>query len=350
MERNKKLDICKFFAMICIILAHSLQRTLPNFNNSFSGTFLVIFGLGIFFFVSGISHGYRKPLKPLGFLYDILKRGLMYMWPIVLFLLLRVWLFNQWPTVDKAFGEFWEYPVMGMWFLWVLLWINLTVDIGLLISYFAPKYKKIFVTLMILVFYTLIIILREQNIIYLRTYLGYDYFVAYTPIFLFGYLFGDKLFTNINWKVSISLICVGLVMSILIVHYSEQMVVIDLPTHLPLFYIATTGTLLVYYGVSNLLNETKVGNVFSYFGRFTLEAYFLHLMIVKNWGGMRITDQALCTGWTIGIFLACIADIFAVLIICYYVPFIHLLIFGKSLSRKKKKKNIFIKLKEITNK
>ena len=271
------------------------------------------------------------------------------MWPVVFFLLLRVWLFEQWPTVDKAFGEFWEYPVMGLWFLWVLLWINLTVDIGLLISYFAPKYKKIFVTGMILVFYFLIIILREQNVIYLRTYLGYDYFVAYTPIFLFGYLFRDKLFTNINWKVSVALIAFGLTASILIVHFSQQMVVIDLPTHLPLFYIATTATILVYYGVSNLLENCKAGKFFAFLGQFTLEAYFLHLIIVKNWGAMRIANQALCTGYTVGIFLACVTDIVLVIAVCYFVPFIHLLLFGRSWSRYKFEKNIFSKLKEIAN-
>jgi len=295
-KRNSTIDICKFFAMIFIILAHVLQRTIPGFNNSFVGTFLIILGLPIFFFFSGISVSYRKPLKPLGFLFDIVKRGLNYMWPVVFFLILRVALYSQWPDVPKAFEVFWDIPVMGMWFLWVLLWLNIASDIGLLVATIFPKYKKICVFLLVSISYALLVILRENKIIYSNTFIGYDYFMAYTPIFLFGYLFGDKLFKYINKWVSIVSLCLGLTLVILIVHFCKQMVVIDLPTNIPLFYIASLFAFLTMYGLSTLIEKVKFSKIIAFAGKFTLETYFLHLMLIKNWSNFGFTDQGLMTG------------------------------------------------------
>ena len=322
-ERNRLIDICKFFAMILIILVHVLQRTTQQFNNSFIGTFFVILGLPIFFFLSGISVSYRPPLKPLSFLYDILKRGFNYMWPVVLFLILRVAFYNQWPDVPKAFEEFWKYPVMGLWFLWVLLWLNLAVDIGLLISIFFPKYKKLCVFIFVALSYALIIILRQQNVIYSNTFIGYDYFVAYTPIFMFGYLFGDKIFKFFNKWISIALIGIGIALTVLIVYYSRKMVVIDLPTNIPLFYIASLFAFLTMYGLGTLLERLKFSKVIAFMGQFTLEAYFLHLMLIKNWGNLHLTDPGLMTGWTIALFLLCVVNTAAVVAVTYFIPFSH---------------------------
>lgn len=333
--------------MNLIILIHVLQRTTLNFNNSFVGTFFVVLGLPIFFFLSGLTVSYRKPLKPLGFFFDILRRGFNYMWPVVFFLVLRVALYQQWPDVPKAFETFWGWPVMGLWFLWVLLWLNLASDIGLLISSLFPKYKKICVFFTLAISYALIIILRQKNVIYSNTFIGYDYFVAYAPIFLFGYLFGDKLFKFINKWISLVSISIGLVGTILIVHFSRQMVTMDLPTNIPLFYIASLFGLLVMYGVGTLLERYKFSKVIAFMGQFTLEAYFLHLMLIKNWGNFHLTDPGLMTGYTIGLYLLCVVNTTGVVLVTYFIPFSHFLLFGRSWSFYKFEKKIVSKIKEI---
>lgn len=349
-ERNRLIDICKCFAMVFIIFIHVLQRTMPEFNDSFVGTFFVVLGLPIFFFFSGISVSYRKSLKPLGFLYDILKRALNYMWPVVFFLILRVALYTQWPDVPKAFEVFWNLPVMGLWFLWVLLWLNLASDIGLLISSLFPKFKKLCVFLLVAISYAIIVILRQQNIIYYNTFIGYDYFIAYTPIFLVGYLFGDKLFRYINKWVSIATFEVGVTITVLIVNYSPQMVVIDLPTNIPLFYVASLFAMLAMYGLGTLLEQFKFSKVIAFMGRFTLEAYFLHLMLIKNWKGMGLTDPGLITGYTIGLFLLCVVNTAAVVTVTYFIPFSHFLLFGRSWSFYKFEKKIVDRIKEFAYK
>lgn len=350
LERNRTIDICKCFAMTFIILVHVLQRTMMGFNQTFVGTFFIVLGVPIFFFLSGITTSYRKPLRPLAFLYDILKRALNYMWPVVFFLVLRVALYNQWVDVPKAFEVFWDTPVMGLWFLWVLLWVNLASDIGLLIASFFPKYKKLCVFMLLAISYAIIVILRQQKVIYSNTFIGYDYFVAYAPIFLFGYLFGDKLFRFFNKWVSIASFVVGLTLTILIVYYSRPMVVIDLPTNIPLFYIASLFAFLTLYGVGTLLTQYKFSKVIAFIGQFTLEAYFLHLMLIKNWGSFGPMDNGLITGYTIGLFLLCVVNTAGVVAISYFIPFSHFLLFGRSYSFYKFEKKFFSKIKEIAYK
>ena len=349
-ERNRTIDICKFFAMVMIILVHVLQRTTQDFNNSFTGTFLIVLGLPIFFFFSGISTSFRKPLKQLGFFFDILRRGLNYMWPVVFFLVLRVALYNQWPDVPRAFEVFWDIPVMGLWFLWVLLWLNIVSDIGLLVATIFPKYKKICVFLLVSISYAIIVILRERSIIFTNTFIGYDYFIAYTPIFLFGYLFGEKLFKYINIWVSIVSFAIGLTLTILIVNYSRPMVVIDLPTNIPLFYIASLFAFLTMYGLSTLVERVKFSKVIAFMGRFTLEAYFLHLMLIKNWSNFGFTNNGIITGYTIGLFLLCFVNTVGVVAVTYFIPFGHFLLFGKSWSFYKFEKKFVDKIKEVAYK
>ena len=346
-DRNRTIDICKCFAMTFIILIHVLQRTTLGFNQSFVGSFFVVLGVPIYFFLSGISLSYRKPLKPVGFFFDIIRRGINYMWPVVFFLILRVALYNQWANVPKAFEEFWEYPVMGLWFLWVLLWINLASDIGLFIASIFPKYKKVCVFFVVLISYALIIILRQQNIIHSNTFIGYDYFIAYVPIFLFGYLFGDKLFKFINKWVSLASLIIGLTVTILIIYYSRGLVVVDLPTNIPLFYIASIFAFLSIYGLATLIEQYKFSKVIAFAGRFTLEAYFLHLMLIKNWSNMGLTDNGLATGYTIGLFLLCVVNTVGVVAVTCFIPFGHLLMFGKSYSFYKFEKDFFNKIKQI---
>ena len=347
MERNKKLDISKFVAMTCIILAHCLQRTMVGFVDSFIGTFLIMIGLPIFFFLSGISCSYRKPMKPLAFLYDIIKRGFYYLWPITLFLIFRVAFYSQWPDVPTAFNEFWAWPVNGLWFLWILLWLNIVTDLGLLISIFLPKYKKIFVFGMLLIGYMLLVILHEQGVIWLDTLIGYDYFIAYTPIFLIGYLFGDKLFTYVNKWLSLGLLLFGLTILIITVSLSKQIIQVNLIEHLPVFYVSAVSSLLIHYGASTLLEKVKVGSIFALCGRFTLEAYFLHLLLLKAFNGMSFIDPGLCTGYTIAFFLLCIVDIAAVVAVIYFIPFGSFLLFGRSHSAYRFEKNFFNRIKEF---
>ena len=351
-NRNVTLDIAKMIAMVFIVIGHVVQRSISGYTSNWISSFFLVIGVPIYFLISGIAINYRKPLSPLGFVYDVIKRALMYMWPVVFFLLLRVGFYKQWPTFEKAFSDFIEYPGWGLWVLWLLVWFNAFIDVALLVSYFLPKWKKLIVSITLVITFVVFIILRNVNTIYNYHFIGYDYFMIYTPIFFVGLLVGDKVFTHINKWVSLIAIILGLVGMICMTRWATPFYSsgYHIEEHLYIFYPACLCAFMFYYGVSTLLSSVKVGSVIGYMGQFTLECYFLHLVLLKNWGSLN-------TGTTVGTIFAaiamtilCLGNTILVVVATYFLPFTHFLLFGRHFSYYSFEKKMWDKLKEIATK
>lgn len=347
--RITAIDIGKCLAMIPIILTHVFQRAIPNYMNGWFSSFFLLLGVTIFFFLSGVSHSFRKPVKPLGFVYYIIKDGLMYMVPFLWFIAMRLWFYGQWGTWDKAWFELMQYPVSCLWVCWLLAFISSVVDIGLLISYFAPKLKKVFVCGLLAIGITVLVILRKNSVIPTDSQIGYDYFVAYTPTYFIGFLVGD-LFTKIkkNWILFLSM-GVGLTGLFFATFFGPNLIKVDFYKHIWMFYLCELCSLVFWIGTINLLDKTKLQKPLSFCGRFTMEAYFLHLMLIKVWGSMpEIKDNPLAITFVcIGLALLLIANTAVVTLVTYYIPFIHFILFGKHYSRYKFENNFFDKIRQI---
>ncbi len=332
--RKRNLDICKGVAILFIILTHVLQRSVPHYTQYWPSSLFLVFGVPVFFFVSGIAVSYRKPLSPLGFLYDILKRALMYMWPFVFFLILRNAFYQQFKDFQDGWSQYMEYPAWGLWVLWLLAWINVFIDLGLLVSYFFPKLYKLFASMTSVIAFIIFICLRENNVIYNYHFLGYDYFVIYVPIFLVGYLFGDKLFSYYNRNLSIILMVVGFIASFMLTMFVKPFLSsgYHIEDNLYIYYLDSALVIAFYYGLSTLLENVKVGKILGFWGRFTLEAYFLHLVLIKNWAPFNLNNIALTSLATLGLFLLCVVNTIAVVAVLYFIPFGHFLMFGRHYS------------------
>lgn len=272
----------------------------------------------------------------------------MYMWPVVLFLLLRVWFYQQWPDFPKAFSTFIEYPGWGLWVLWLLVWFNAFVDVSLLVSYFLPKWKKMIVSITLVIAYVILIILREHNNIPSYHFIGYDYFISYTPIFLVGYLLGDKPFTYINKWISIIVGSLGLVMVVVLCRFATPFYSsgYHIEENLGIFYAATVCAVGFYYGISTLISRIKIGEVIGVLGQFTLECYFLHLVLLKNWSAIRLENAWLTTIASIALVILCLGN--TVLVVAtYFNPFLHFLLFGRHFSYYKFENKAFDKLRDF---
>lgn len=351
-NRNNILDISKAIAMIFIVIGHVVQRSISGYTSNWISSFFLVAGIPIYFLISGIAINYRKVLTPLGFLYDVVKRALMYMLPVVLFLLLRVTFYKQWEDFPTAFSGFIDYPGWGLWALWLIVWYNALVDIALLVSYFLPKWRKLIISITFVIAFIIFIVLRNQNVIETYHFIGYDYFVIYTPIFFIGYLLGDKIFTYINKWVSIIVSVLALAGIIVITRLSTPFYSngYHVEEHLYIFYLASLCAFGFYYGISTLLDKVKFGKYVGFCGRFTLECYFLHLVLIKNWGNIRQENPWLTTLFAIGLTLLCLVNTAAVVAILYFIPFGHFLMFGRHYSFYKFENRIFDKLKEICTK
>jgi hypothetical protein len=271
------------------------------------------------------------------------------MWPFVLFLILRNAFYQQFENFAAGWSAYMEYPAWGLWVLWLLAWINLAIDLGLLVSYFLPKLQKIIAPAILIIAFAVLVCLRENEVIPSYHFLGYDYFVIYTPIFIIGYLIGDKLFSLYNKISSIVLMILGLVATFLITLFVKPFLGngYHIENNLYIYYLASLTAICFYYGISTLLERIKIGRFIGFLGQFTLEIYFLHLVLLKNWGGLKFDNTFIAVMASIGLFLLCLVNTAAVVTALYFIPFAHFLMFGRHYSFYKFEDRLFSKIKKI---
>ena len=335
MEKAKRIDfidIGRCFAMLLIFLLHVLQRTYPNFTSTWGSVYILVFSVTPFFFLSGMVYANKAPLRPIGFLYDILKRGFAYFLPFIWFLLFRVLIYGQWKDFPTAFSEILDYPVSGLWVCWILLWTVIFVDIGLLIARACPRFKVLCVALSVAIAYTVLIILRKTNVIGSDHFLGYDYFMVYVPVFLVGYLIGNRVFRFDNLVVSTVCIAVGLGGLVPIAINNLVLIQVGFLSARWMFHLGSLCAMIAWYGLLSIWKNLRWMAVFALGGRYTMEAYLVHLIVLKNWGYLGLADGWQIFGMTIGLFLLCIASTAAVTIVSYWVPFLHFALFGRHYS------------------
>ncbi|MCQ2802911.1 MAG: acyltransferase [Bacilli bacterium] len=335
-RRNLMLDALKALAIFLVVLTHIFQRTIPNYGSTDCWWAQIIYLLcvPIFFFLSGISYSKKKELSPLGFIYDILKRGFLYFWPFLFFILLRMGIYNQWNNVSDAFDELMKYPVSGLWVCWILVFITIVLDIGLLISKLYPKLKKLFVSIMFVIGIVILLILRDKNIIDNDSFIGYNYFIIYTPLFLVGYLIGDNYFKIKKPIISIIISIISLTGLIVLCYYKRKFMSVHFYDDVWYNYLACLLSLGIYLGVVEIFKKLqKTQKILGICGKYTLEIYFVHLIILKAFSRLFYFNTVITILVIIGLLLLCYVSTAAIILLTYYVPFLHFALFGKHFSR-----------------
>lgn len=344
------MDIGKFIAITFVVLIHVLQRTLGGFtgNDGWGSILFLMLGVPPFFFFSGMSYRLKGPLNPLAFVYDLVKRALMYMLPFVYFILLRIWFYDVYPDFSKGWDDVMQYPVNGLWVCWILFWITAVVDLGLLISYFFPKLKILFVSFMLIIGFVVLMILRNKNVIVVNHDIGYDYFIIYIPTFLVAYLLGPYILKIDNLIISIICFVAGLSALFPIAIYNHDFITVNfLEKSQWMLYLASFCSVLAYFGLINIVKKWKFSKILAFCGQFTMEMYFLHLVLLRNWTRKDFAtyDNGIIFLVTLGLFLLCYVNTFAVIAVCYFVPFLHFVMFGRHYSMYEFENNIFGKIK-----
>lgn len=339
------IDIGKCVAMLFIILIHVLQRTYPGFVSTWGATYMLVLGVTPFFFLSGMSYSYKRPLTPLGFVYDIFKRAFAYFLPFIWFLLFRVLLYGQWVGFPTAFSEILEYPVSGLWVCWILVWTVLFVDIGLFIAHWIPRAKVICVALSLAIAFCILIALRKSEVIPSDHFLGYDYFIIYVPVFLVGYLAGKYVFSVNKKPIGVICLLIGLGGLIPVAMFNTNIITVTFLQSKWMFYLGCLCAIIAFYGFITLVRDLSWSRVLAFGGRYTMEAYFLHLMIIKNWSYAELPNGWAIFGMSVGLYVLCIVNTVVITLVTYWVPFLHFALFGRHYSHYAFENALFEKLK-----
>ena len=104
--------------------------------------------------------------------------------------------------------------------------------------------------------------------------------------------------------------------------------------------------LLYSFRLLNLLKRVRFSKGMAFAGRYSMEMYFLHLMLLKNWGRLDLPGGYAIFGVTLGLYLLCFANTTVVTLVTYFVPFLHFALFGRHYSHYAFENALFDKLRD----
>lgn len=347
-KRIVTIDFIRGFAIIFIVLVHVLQRCVPNFNYNFLISFFIVLSVPLYMFVSGLAYSYKNYITIKQLPYQILKKTFNYFWPFLLFLILKTYMIGRWANLSEAFGDVIPSTSYGLWILWILLFISIITEIGLCLAKFAPQYKSYFVVSLLVVGMIILYYLRINHIIVYLDAIAYDYFMLYTPIFIIGFVFGQKML-QIKMKKSIAFILfpITILILFLLTMSFPYFGVYDFIYYWPKLYVLMSFSFIFYLCLISILKDSKVYYLFAKQGKISLEIYFVHLVFLGFFSFIEFSNVYLTILSAIGLYLACFALSFVIVFISYYIPFLHFLMFGRSYSFYKFETKFFIRLKAI---
>lgn len=229
-ERNKTLDVVRGFAMLMVILGHTISgNSLVNYENTILFKLIWSLQMPLFILISGYVAIYSRPIRSARDLMTYIgKRTLAYILPWVVWtFLIRGFLIDGWRI--SQLGEKLRYTLWNMdsgyWFLFSLWTICLIWGIG---SYLAGKLSKqekvlpVFTALasMILACGLFIVgIIWGMSFLAIKLSLYYlvFYFVSYLYSRYVGYFNQKAWFQTVK---QIAVACLILVYAYLIINYN----------------------------------------------------------------------------------------------------------------------------------
>jgi len=296
----------------------------------------------LFFFVAGYVH--TKPGKidtVWKFLLSVLKKAFWDFWPIITFALIRVYCFHQYPDFPTAYNLFIENPAEGLWFFFVLFFVDLFFSFGTYLSHFFWRSltKKILPLVTFLSFWAVLLVLYETKLTN-GNFLGVELTLRYGLFYAMGYgacrfsshLDEKKKAVRLFLWVSYA-VCLSAFLTVCLV--VPSIFGLDLtffPNQLLLFFGGVAAT-MVFYLQAFVLAHFCFFQILSYGGRFTGDVYWAQPNLIKWWPLWAAGTASL--QWLSGFALAGLVFLFVGLgvLLCYYVPFLHFLFFFRPYSR-----------------
>lgn len=254
--RIEIIDYLKGYAILLVMLGHTIQSSYIDFDNNHVFRFIYSFHMPLFMFLSG----YVISLPPLNSLKKIFVRLIVpfIFWGLFSYLLkLGEWNHN------RDFVFLFTHPDNGLWFLYILYLINFWYVISFIV-FKINKYIGVFVCLLLFLIFS-----------------RYGLFEVYFKYFILGvicnYLYvHDKI--PKNHSLVIMLLAFAFILLIPLWH-RIYVVPLILHYHVGLLYnfiVAVGGIAFSYKLVSIVVKVNVVKDCLNFFGRNTLEFYAVH--------------------------------------------------------------------------
>ena len=221
-QRNNTVDIIRGFAMLMVVLQHTMSNCTLGSNNSLLFQILWTCQLPLFIIISGYVTRYSRPLSDGAGLWKFIKkRSLAYLLPWAVWtFVVRAVVFGQTHYFDPKF-LLWQTD-SGYWFLLTIWTISMVFGVADLLSNRIAKDKKLQNIFLHLAFCGVgMVVLGVIGYVLGLSFLGIKLTLYYLPIYLIGYIYGqlqDKLMVKSYSKTLVNVtitICLGLWLAII---------------------------------------------------------------------------------------------------------------------------------------
>ncbi len=336
--RIEAVDLLKLFASVLVILSHCIIKLVPGGTQTPLFNFVWLIQMPLFMFCSGFVNIKNTKCDSLRKLcYRIVRNILVLLVPCFTFLVINCLISNV--SIIDGLINFYYDPETNLWFLWTLFAIHLFFDFGLYISSKTNFRFSFLIPVLISFLISLVIVLlmvSNKNLDF--SILSLKLIAYYTPFYCFGYLFHLLVLTRIFEKKNFVVFsyCI-LVLSTLFVlfecFYFESIFSFDDSNikYIALRVLGSVCSILIALYLADILTKFKSLRRISYFGSFSLQTYYLHILYLKM---INFSSDVVFIQWLLcflSVLILC-GLVFASILVCYFAPYLHLVLFGKSFS------------------
>lgn len=271
--RNNTVDIIRGFAMLLVVLGHTMSGSTSEFQDSLLFQVIWTLQMPLFIIISGYVTRYSRPLVDVaGLLKFIKKRSLAYLMPWAVWtLVVRAAIFGKTQYFNPEF-LFWQTD-SGYWFLLTIWTIAMVFGVADLLSNKIVKDKKIVNIFLHLAFCGIgTIVLCAIGYVLGLSFLGIKLTLYYLPIYLIGYLYGqlqDSLMAKSYSKSLVNVtiaVCLGLWLSII--------------NRVDFFGGADTPVMIIFRFITSILGCTAIIGIFT--NLFNGGGYFAHAQLGRS--------------------------------------------------------------------
>ena len=300
-QRNNTVDAIRGIAMLMVVLQHTISGTTVGYENTFLFRAVWSLQMPLFFVISGYVTRYSKPVITFfGLAKTLRKRSLSYLLPWVVWTIaIRGILFGQKSFLD--FQDLLWHMDKGYWFLVSLWTIVVIYAIADYLSNLCKRHSRMWSIILHLLFCGCGMTILGG----IGYYCGIDFLsikltLYYIPLYLCGYIFG-QLQDSINvraksFKVlpTIYGFAFGLwIFIILRINFYNAELSLEI---LILRYMASAFGCVALIGfVSNFYNA--LGGVFTAAGKYSLEIYLLHYLLLKPLSRIQLAELTSLRGF-----------------------------------------------------
>lgn len=284
--RNDTVDVIRGFAMLLVVLGHTLSGTLSEYSNSLLFQAIWTLQMPLFIIISGYVTRYSHPITEIRALWAFIKkRTIAYLLPWVVWsIVVRGLIFNQAYFINIK-NMLWHMD-SGYWFLITIWSISMIFGIADFISnkYFRRMPQNLLSHLALSGIGLIVLAILGNHIGF--SFLAIKLTLYYLPIYLIGYIYGqiqNRIILRTNIKTIINyIIIVSLGLWIAsIVRYNFFSSGDNIGMALRRYASSILGCIAIIGLFTNTYSKSNAFSIFKWAGAHSLEIYLTHYLFLR---------------------------------------------------------------------